>query len=295
MFNNRIVKIISGGLALTMLSASTTWAFLGPAPTVVNDPQLIGLTKTLDRINQQMNKTMHLETIKKQVEDILQAKQQFDEQMEYQRTIDGQWRSAIDGIKAEWINRAMTVRDVSRLGWGKDGFDANRAFAALERFHADLTAIQNGAEQSKKENLKDILEEIYGDIPVSRDSGNAVSHAYKVMAETADFSGDYNKALEKLEEENQRDAEKISKGGLSPSDINRLQAQNGARLVAIDILKGKMEERNSRLLSELVGDNARAEVQRYQAQVAEKDQRSKFVRAVRLIPGAPRAGEESTQ
>jgi len=295
MFNNRIVKIISGGLALTMLSASTTWAFLGPAPTVVNDPQLIGLTKTLDRINQQMNKTMHLETIKKQVEEILQAKQQFDEQMEYQRTIDGQWRSAIDGIKAEWINRAMTVRDVSRLGWGKDGFDANRAFAALERFHADLTAIQNGAEQSKKENLKDILEEIYGDIPVSRDSGNAVSHAYKVMAETADFSGDYNKALEKLEEENQRDADKISKGGLSPADINRLQAQNGARLVAISILKGKMEERNSRLLSELVGDNARAEVQRYQAQVAEKVQRSKFVRAVRLIPGAPRGGEESTQ
>jgi hypothetical protein len=295
MFNNRIVKIISGGLVLTVLSASTTWAFLGPAPTVVNDPQLIGLTKTLDKINQQMNRTMHIETIKKQVEEILQAKQQFDEQMEYQRTINGQWRSAIDGIKAEWINRAMTVRDVSRLGWGRDGFDANRAFAALERFHADLTAIQNGAEQSKKENLKDILEEIYGDIPVSRDSGNAVSHAYKVMAETADFSGDYNKALEKLEEENRRDAEKISKGGLSPADINRLQAQNGARLVAIDILKGKMEERNTRLLSELVGDNARAEVQRHQARVAEQIQYQKFVRAVRLTPGVPRGGEESTQ
>jgi hypothetical protein len=295
MFNNRIVKIISGGLALTMLSASTTWAFLGPAPTVVNDPQLIGLTKTLDKINQQMNRTMHLETIKKQVEEILQAKQQFDEQMEYQRTIDGQWRSAIDGIKAEWINRAMTVRDVSQLGWGRDGFDANRAFAALERFHADLTAIQNGAEQSKKENMKDILEEIYGDIPVSRDSGNAVSHAYKVMAETADFSGDYNKALEKLEEENRRDADKISKGGLSPGEINRLKAQNEARSVAINILNGKMLERNTRLLSELVGDNARDEVQRDQARVAEKDQRSKFMRAVRLVPGVPRGGEESTQ
>jgi hypothetical protein len=295
MFNNRIVKIISGGLALTMLSASTTWAFLGPAPTVVNDPQLIGLTKTLDRINQQMNKTMHLETIKKQVEEILQAKQQFDEQMEYQRTIDGQWRSAIDGIKAEWINRAMTVRDVSRLGWGRDGFDANRAFAALERFHADLTAIQNGAEQSKKENLKDILEEIYGDIPVSRDSGNAVSHAYKVMAETADFSGDYNNALGKLEEENRLVAAKISNGGLSPEDINRLKAQNEARSVAIGILNGKMLEHNTRLLSVLVGNNAHDEVRRDQARVAEKNQYLRFVRAVRLTPGSSRNGGESTQ
>jgi hypothetical protein len=292
MFNNRIVKIISGGLALTVLSASTTWAFL-PAPTVVNDPQLIALTKTLDRINQQMNRTMHIETIKKQVDLILQAKQQFDEQMEYQRTIDGQWKSAIDGIKAEWINRAMTVRDVARLGWGRDGFDANRAFAALERFHADLTAIQNGAEQSKKENLKDILEGIYGDIPVSRDSGNAVSHAYKLMAETADFSGDYNKALEKLEEENRRDAEKISKGGLAPEEVKRLGTQIEARSNEINILNGKMQERNTRLLSALVGDNARAEVQRDRARVAEKDQRSKFVRAVRLVPGVERAGERT--
>jgi hypothetical protein len=293
MLNNRIVKIISGGLALTMLSASTTWAFLGPVPTVVNDPQLVALTKTIDRINQQMNKAMHLETIKTQIQEILQAKQQFDEQMEYQRTIDGQWRSAIDGIKTEWINRAMTVRDVSRLGWGADGFDANRAFAALERFHADLAAIQNGAEQSKKEDLKDILEGIYGDIPVSRDSGAAVSHAYKVMAETADFSGDYNKALENLEKENQRDAEKISKGGLPPEDIDRIQAQIDARSNEINILNGKMQERNARLLSALVGDNARDEVQRYQAQVAEKDQRSKFMRAVRLIPGVGRAGERT--
>jgi len=293
MFNNRIVKIISGGLALTVLSASTTWAFLGPVPTVVNDPQLIALTKTLDRINQQMNRTMHIETIKKQVEEILQAKQQFDEQMEYQRTIDGQWKSAIDGIKAEWINRAMTVRDVARLGWGRGGFDANRSFAALERFHADLTAIQNGAEQSKKENLKDILEGIYGDIPVSRDSGNAVSHAYKLMAETADFSGDYNNALEKLEAENRRDAEKISKGGLAPEEVKRLGTQIEARSNEINILNGKMQERNTRLLSALVGDNARAEVQRDRARVAEKDQRSKFVRAVRLIPGVERAGERT--
>jgi wobble nucleotide-excising tRNase len=295
MFNNRIVKIISGGLALTVLSASTTWAFLGPAPTMVNDPQLIGLTKTLDRINQQMNKTMHLETIKKQVEDILQAKQQFDEQMEYQRTIDGQWRSAIDGIKAEWINRAMTVRDVSRLGWGRDGIDANRAFAALERFHADLTAIQNGAEQSKKENLKDILEEIYGDIPVSRDSGNAVSHAYKVMAETADFSGDYNTALNELEKENQSDAAKIANGGLSPEEVKRLGAQIDARSNEINILNGKMQRHSALLLSELVGDNARAEVKRYQAHVAEQTQYHKFVRAVRFTPGVPRGGGEPTQ
>src|SRR5262245_2186062 len=293
MFNNRIVKIISGGLALTVLSASTTWAFLGPVPTVVNDPQLIALTKTLDRINQQMNRTMHIETIKKQVEEILQAKQQFDEQMEYQRTIDGQWKSAIDGIKAEWINRAMTVRDVARLGWGRDGFEANRTFAALERFHADLTAIQNGAEQSKKENMKDILEGIYGDIPVSRDSGNAVSHAYKLMAETADFSGDYNNALDKLEEENRRDAEKISRGGLAPEEVKRLGAQIDARSNEINILNGKMQERNTRLLWALVGDNARAEVQRDRARVAEKDQRSKFVRAVRLIPGVERAGERT--
>jgi len=236
---------------------------------------------------------MHIETIKKQVELILQAKQQFDEQMEYQRTIDGQWKSAIDGIKAEWINRAMTVRDVARLGWGRDGFEANRTFAALERFHADLTAIQNGAEQSKKENMKDILEGIYGDIPVSRDSGNAVSHAYKLMAETADFSGDYNNALDKLEEENRRDAEKISRGGLAPEEVKRLGAQIDARSNEINILNGKMQERNTRLLSELVGDNARAEVQRDRARVAEKDQRSKFARAVRLIPGVERAGERT--
>jgi hypothetical protein len=215
--------------------------------------------------------------------------------MEYQRTIDGQWRSAIDGIKAEWINRAMTVRDVSRLGWGKDGIDANRAFAALERFHADLTAIQNGAEQSKKENLKDILEEIYGDIPVSRDSGNAVSHAYKVMAETADFSGDYNTALNELEKENRSDAEKISKGGLPPEEVKRLGAQIDARSNEINILNGKMQRQSALLLAELVGNNAHAEVQRYQAKVAERTQYHKFVRAVRFTPGVPRGGDESTQ
>jgi hypothetical protein len=291
MLNNRIVKIISTGLALTALSASTTWAFL--PTTVVYDPQLIAVTKTLDRINQQMNRTMHIETIRKHVELILQAKQQYEEQMEYQRMIDGQWRSAIDGIKAEWINRAMTVRDVSRLGWGRDGFDANRAFAALERFHADLAAIQNGAERSEKENLKDILEGIYGDIPVSRDSGNAVSYAYKLMAETADFSGDYNNALEKLEEENRGDANKISQGGLAPEEVKRLGAQIDARSNEINILNGKMQERNTRLLSALVGDNARAEVQRDRVRVAEKDQRRKFVRAIRLIPGVERAGERT--
>src|SRR5262249_44215647 len=152
-------------------------------------------------------------------EQILQAKSQFDEQMKYQKMIDGQWRSAIDGIKTEWINRAMTVRDVTRLGWGKGGIDSNRAFAALERFHADLSAIQNGAEQAENENLKDILEGVYGNIPVSRESGNAVGYSYKLIAETADFSGDYNNALKGLEEENRRDAEKVSRGGASPEEV----------------------------------------------------------------------------
>ncbi len=292
MFNSRIVnvQIMSAGLVLAMISASTTWAFL---PTVVNDPQLIALTKTLNEIDRQLNRAMHIETIQKYTDQILQAKRQFDEQMEYQRMIDGQWRSAIDGIRTEWINRAMTVRDVARLGWGRDGFDANRAFAALERFHADLAAIHNGAEQSKNENLKDILEGVYGDIPVSRDSGSAVSYSYKLMAETADFSGDYNNALQKLEEENRRDAEKISQGGLAPEEVKRIGAQIEARANEINILNGKMMERNTRLLSALVGDNARSEVQRDRVRVAEKDQRRKFVQSVRLVPGVSRAGERT--
>lgn len=199
-------------LMIVALSASASYAF------IVHDP-------ILERTVMALHTRSEMSKYQQFIETLLWIKNQYAQMKETQRyweQIHGRWKDPLAVLRHEQIRSAAQIINVRDLGWGR--LDEFRRIASTRTAADALDELQRAMDARidalALRQVRDHLEEIFGDVPVTR-TGAPVEAAYRDMAATVAFTSEANKAITELIANADRLKAEIERGGLAPGDIER--------------------------------------------------------------------------
>lgn len=264
MWQRRLKARVAAALLIVALSASASYGF------VVHDPTLNATVIALNARSEMSKYEQFIQTL-------LWIKNQYAQMRETQRyweQINGRWRDPLQVLRDQQIRLATMGIDIRDLGWGRtDEFRRIASTRTVADALDELQRVMNArADRRGLAGVRDSLEEIYGDVPVTR-NGAAVEAAYRDMAATAAFTGEANRAIAELLANADRLRADIERGGLAPGDIERYQVLEADMRLRAQTLQAQAMNYNNRLLIHSVGLRAAEEARLERSRIRDRDQR----------------------
>jgi hypothetical protein len=235
------------------------------------------------------------------IEEMARWKEQIDSAREhislfkkfqgYWEEIHGTWKKPLEVLKsaqADLINGG--VIDTQGLGWGDENefrkvATTRTAVDALDQLRAVLNSKANIAGLGK---IRDSIEEIYGDVPVTR-RGVAVEAAYREVGTATAFVGEVNKAIVEKRDNIARLKQQISSGTLAPGDIERIMTVIATEEADVALLQTQIMNQGNRLAVQTLGLQAGLIGNSEHARLRDRANRLEMMRRVRFGPGEPSA------
>ncbi len=266
---------IAAAVMIVGLSASASYGF------IVFDPVL---EQTVIALNVQSEMSKYQQFI----ETLLWIKNQYAHMKEmqvYWERINGRWKDPLAILRDQQLKIASRVINIRDLGWGR--VDEFRRIPSTRQVADALDELQRvmdaRADRQGLAGVRDHLEEIFGDVPVTR-NGAAVEAAYRDMAATAAFTGEANKAIAELIVNADRLKADIERGGLAPGDIERYQVLEADMRLRAQTLQAQAMNHNNRLLFHAVGLKAAEEARLEKSRIKDRDQRLQIHRMSMFSP-----------
>ena len=270
----------------------TARALIPGVPTIVYDP------------------TTHIESIAQHIETIVQwaeQAQQMQEQIEhwknylrefkdfakYREMIDGAWRRVWQRLpEKQTVTVCSTPIRIEWVGWtGVDEFkrikETRSAAEALDELRLIL---DNRATSSSWAKMRDHLETVWGDVPVTT-NGITVEAAHREMGTATAQAGEvYQAIIEKQKNIAQLKAD-ITAGELPPGDLERKMTMIAAEQLDAELLMVQTANQNNRLAVHQLGFQAHAAGNAELNRLKDREHRLQLMGAVYFSPASPKSIE----
>ena len=248
--SSRKTKLLGG---LLLLGVSTTTVF---ANIPVFDGANLQAQVQIANFQETNRYTEFFETMNRWREQYEHYREQFGHAKAVWKEVNdmrGNWRGALERLAdREFVKAVMNedARDLARLGWDLRNPDreiiTDQAMSALERIEKVMTARgratgNNGFLNEDAEKLREDLEEVYGTVPGTRPD---IENAHRTIARVTSSIGDINKAIAERRANIERWKTQISRGGLVPGDLERLQLMINAEQQDIALLNSRLTALN---------------------------------------------------
>lgn len=207
-------------------------------------------------------------------------------QQKYREMMDGAWKSPMKLVKVTQTTLASLGVDTKQLGWLNDNFRDEKAVKvaseSIERLNKVLKGdIKAGADMSQ------VIQEIYGDIPVTR-RGAQVRMAYETVTGTFAQTGDTQTAIKEILKNSDEIQAKLEAGGLTNGDRERLKGQQENLQLRLQTLQTQAMLQNNQLVAQEVAMRAAKEAREEQERLRA---RSGMLGAMGAVAFSP-AGKE---
>ena len=212
--------------------------------------------------------------------------QEMRSQQAYREMMDGAWKSPMKLVKVTQTTLASLGVDTKQLGWLNDNFRDEKAVKvageSIERLNKVLKGdIKAGADMSQ------VIQEIYGDIPVTR-RGAQVRMAYETVTGTFAQTGDTQTAIKEILKNSDEIQAKLEAGGLTNGDRERLKGQQENLQLRLQTLQTQAMLQNNQLVAQEVAMRAAKEAREEQERLRA---RSGMLGAMGAVAFSP-AGKE---
>lgn len=239
--NKKVVGKILIGLLVLLGSAKTSWGIVGFME--VWDPKLEATIAAISK-EQKITEVEHFVKTLTQLQDQYKQAQEF---RQYWENIHGNWKDPLVVLKNARIIAATNGIDIKQLGWAEDVFSKAQGLSSKgEAINSIQKIIKGESEANNLSGMRDSVEEIYGDVPVTS-GGAQVELAYQKYGEVMAQSGENKKAIDELLKDTEEIEKKMSDGGITPGNLDRYQKLLDVKKTRIAILQTKSADLNNQL------------------------------------------------
>ena len=195
---------------------------------------------------------------------------------------DGRWMDPLQMTDPQ-VKIASIGQEVVRLGWGNSSpFGEKADMRLIEAALQDLQKIVEG-KSGNHGKLRDTLETIYGDVPVTR-TGAAVEGSYRDMAASAAHVDEVKKAVDELRQNADEYKAKIESGQLTPGDIERYSLIEHHFRMRAQALELQNQNYNNQMMMRMLGLQAGETATREQRRLQNVEMNQQMMGVVRFSP-----------
>lgn len=204
----------------------------------------------------------------------------------YRELMDGAWKEPMKLVKITNTTLAALGVDTKKLGWATDNYRGEKAVRVASMSIDEVQRIVKG-DLKAGEDLAQSIQEIYGEIPVTR-RGAQVRMAYETVSGVVANSGDTNKSIKEMLENSEKIQKKLEEPGLVNGDRERLKGQQENLQLRAQILNLQQISYTNQLQAQTVAMKAAQEAREEQERLRA---RSGMLGALGAIAFSP-AGKE---
>lgn len=204
----------------------------------------------------------------------------------YRELMDGAWKEPLKLVKITNTTLAALGVDTKKLGWAIDNYRGEKAVKIASQSIDEVQRIIKG-DVKAGENLAQSIQEIYGEIPVTR-RGAQVRMAYETVSGVVSNAGDTNKAIKEMLDNSEKIQKKLEDGNLVNGDRERLKGQQENLQLRAQILNLQQISYTNQLQAQTVAMKAAQEAREEQERLRA---RSGMLGALGAIAFSP-AGKE---
>lgn len=182
----------------------------------------------------------------------------------YRELMDGAWKSPMKVLKLTKTTLATLGVDTSKLGWDSDNFRDEKAVKVASQGIDQLNKILKG-EVKAGSDVSQVIQEVYGDIPVTR-RGAQVRMAYESVTGTIAQTGDSQNSIKEVLKNSDDIQAKYEAGGLTNGDRERIKGMEQNLQLRVQALNAQAMNQNNLLLAQSLamqaGEQSRQERER---------------------------------
>jgi hypothetical protein len=209
----------------------------------------------------------------------------------YRELMDGGWKSPMKILKLSKITLASLGVDTSKLGWDTDNFRDEKAVKVASQGIDQLNKILKG-EAPGSQDLSQVIQEVYGDIPVTR-RGAPVRMAYESVTGTITQTGDNQNAIKEVLKNSDDIQAKYEAGGLTNGDRERIKGMEQNLQLRVQALNAQAMNQNNLLLAQSLAMQAGQEARQERERLSQRQQMFRAMGAINVGLGSTKnKGEE---
>ncbi|MDQ3652348.1 MAG: hypothetical protein M3458_19165 [Acidobacteriota bacterium] len=274
-------------LALVLATGTTAVAQFG-IPQIVYDPIHEAVTAA-GWVDQAVHMLEQLERLQRQIDNQIKWADQFTEFDQYRKIIDGKWRAALGklpGNITESLSRTSTPTEWG--GWQTDEFKkVNQTVVAAQALdELRRTLDNNRTSRQIWLKLRDNLETVYGDVPVTT-NGISVEAAHREMATASMYAGDLYKALNEKQQNIHKLRADINSGTLPPGDLERYMTLLESERADADLLAIQTTNQGNRLVWHQLGLQAQIAGTAERNRLQDREDRLQLMGSIYFSPARP--------
>jgi hypothetical protein len=209
--------------------------------------------------------------------------QEMRSQQAYRVMMDGAWQSPSKLIKVTETTLASLGVDTKKLGWLNDNFRDEKAVKVASESIERLNKVLKGDVKAGTD-MSQVIQEIYGDIPVTR-RGAQVRMAYETVTGTFAQTGDTQTAIKEILKNSDEIQAKLEAGGLTNGDRERLKGQQENLQLRLQTLQTQALMQNNQLVAQEVAMRAAKEAREEQERLRARSGMLGAMGAVAFSPG----------
>ncbi|KAF0250435.1 MAG: hypothetical protein FD167_168 [bacterium] len=188
----------------------------------------------------------------------------------YRELMDGAWKSPMKVLKLTKTTLATLGVDTSKLGWDTDNFRDEKAVKVASQGIDQLNKILKG-EAKAGSDVSQVIQEVYGDIPVTR-RGAQVRMAYESVTGTFAQNGDTQNGIKEILKNSDEIQAKYEAGNLTNGDRERIKGMEQNLQLRVQALNAQAVAQNNQLLAQSLAIQAGQEARQERERLSQRQQ-----------------------
>lgn len=209
----------------------------------------------------------------------------------YREFMDGGWKDPMKVLKLGKLTLASLGIDTAKLGWDGDNFRDEPAVRVATQGINQLNKVLKG-EISGGSDLSQVIQEVYGEIPVTR-RGAQVRMAYESVTGTIAQTGDSQNAVKEILKNSDDIQAKYEAGGLTNGDRERLKGMEQNLQLRVQALNAQAMNQNNLLLAQSLAMQASKDARQERERLSQRQQMLRAMGSLNVGLGSTKnKGEE---
>lgn len=209
----------------------------------------------------------------------------------YREFMDGGWKDPMKVLKLGKLTLASLGIDTAKLGWEQDNFRDEPAVRVATQGINQLNKVLKG-EISGGSDLSQVIQEVYGEIPVTR-RGAQVRMAYESVTGTIAQTGDSQNAVKEILKNSDDIQAKYEAGGLTNGDRERLKGMEQNLQLRVQALNAQAMNQNNLLLAQSLAMQASKDARQERERLSQRQQMLRAMGSLNVGLGSTKnKGEE---
>lgn len=209
----------------------------------------------------------------------------------YRELMDGGWKSPMKVLKLTKTTLATLGVDTSKLGWDTDNFRDEKAVKIASQGIDQLNKILKG-EVKAGSDVSQVIQEVYGDIPVTR-RGAQVRMAYESVTGTIAQTGDSQNSIKEILKNSDEIQAKYEAGGLTNGDRERVKGMEQNLQLRVQALNAQAVAQNNLLVAQSLAMQASQEARQERERLSQRQQMLRAMGSLNVGLGSTKnKGEE---